>query len=145
MSLFLFFRERRPAEVFSGDDVGVEMEDGLAGFFSRIHHEAETVFCESFGFGDFLHDKEEIGEFLILFFIEIENIGDVEFRDDEDVHGGAGLDIAEREPIVIFVDFVARNFSGGDFAKQTIFHFHFLLTEKHNFNAHTDGKLLPQS
>ncbi len=105
----------------------VEMENGLARFFARIHHEAEAVCRQSFFLRDAFDDEKEIGEFTIGFFVKIQNVFDVKFRNHKDMHRRTGLDVPKRQPIFILIDFVARNLSRRDFTKNTIFHRQFLL------------------
>ena len=111
----------------------MEMENGLSRFFSRIHHEAEAVFLQLFFFRNVFDDKKEISEFSIGFFIEIQNVFDVKFRNDEDVNRRSGLDVSECQPIFVLIDFIARYISRRDFTKNTIFHHKFLL---HTPNHH---------
>jgi len=42
------------------------------------------------------------------------------FGDDEDVNGGVGLDVAEGEDEVVFIDDIRRNLAGDDFFKSVM-------------------------
>ena len=98
------------------------MEDGLSCFFARIHDEAEAIFFQTGFFRDLLHNKEEVGEVFVVLFVESQNVVDMFFRNDKDMNRCSGLDILECKPVVIFVNFGARDFAGSDLAENAVRH-----------------------
>lgn len=98
-------------------NVRMEMEYGLACLFTGINDKAEAVFLQSFCFGNLFDDEEKVSKVFIVFFIKCKNVIHMLLRDHQNMNRCAGFNIPECEPVVILINFCARNFSGSTLQK----------------------------
>jgi hypothetical protein len=104
----------------AGDDVEVDVGDGLAGGFAVGLEEVDAVGAEDLGLdlGDALGDGEDLGEEVVG---EVPDGVEVLLGDDEDVAGHDGADVHEGENVVVLVDLGGGDFAGDDVAEDAVF------------------------
>jgi hypothetical protein len=57
--------------------------------------------------------------------------GDVPLRDQQKMDGGSGINVLKTKDLIVFIDFLAGNSSGNNFAKDAVFViFHGALVQK---------------
>ena len=117
-----FIRARDPIEglaVKPGDDVEVDMGDGLRGARAVILKQIEAIAGQAFHQvgGEALDDRDGMFQELLGKFREDV---DMLFRDDEKVSLLKGADIEEGDHMIIFVDFCCRDGSLNYFTKDTV-------------------------
>lgn len=99
----------------------MEVEDGLSGAGADVHDSAIAVFdgalAGDVGGGE-LAAADEVG-ILGLGFLQA---GNVFFGNDENMRGALRVEIFEGEGVVVFVDFLGRDFAAHDATKQAIRH-----------------------
>jgi len=93
----------------------VQVEYRLSDGTPVVDHQAEV---RQLLFGSHLarHEEEVAGQLRVLL-LHVGHLGDGHFRDHEDVDGCLGVDVAERQSPVIFVDNVGGDLAVDDFLK----------------------------
>ena len=103
----------------AGDEVEVDVEDGLPGDFAIELEEGkaiavEAVFEEG---GHALDGGHHAGE---LFGGQVEEVGRVELGDDEGVAAAEGINVQEGVGVLILKDLVGGDFAADDFAEDAV-------------------------
>jgi hypothetical protein len=117
-----FIRAGDPIEGLSvkpGDDVEVDMGDGLGGARAIILKQIEAIAGQAFHQvgGELLDDRDGVFEELLRKFREDV---DMLFGDDQKVSLLKGADIEEGDHMIIFVDFCCRDGTLNYFTKDTV-------------------------
>ena len=105
----------------SADDVQVDVEHGLTRVGLAVEHKAGTAFFETEVFRDKLCAVEHLAHEFAIFRLHVHDSRDVALRYDQEVYRCLRGDVVEGENIVVFVDFLGRDFTLDDFAEKTIF------------------------
>jgi hypothetical protein len=63
---------------------------------------------------------ETFGQNGIILGSQVVDAADVASRDDEQVHGGVGVDVAENDEVFVFIQKRGLGLAGGDVTEQTI-------------------------
>lgn len=96
------------------------MIDRLPPVAVRVEGETESVFGDSLRLCDLCgHTKEMTGKGLLRL-PNLKNIGQVPFRDYEDVEGRLGVDIVEGDALVILVNRFYRDDLVDEIAEETL-------------------------
>jgi hypothetical protein len=95
------------------------MKNSLPAMLAGVCDNAKTFF-ELLGSYDFFESAVHRQRSAL---IEFKNILHVPARNQQDVSGGNGINIPERECIRIGIHLCRRNSPGHNFAKEAIFHF----------------------
>ena len=117
----LCLRERRPAHFLSADDVQVDVEHGLTRIGLAVEHKAGAAFFETEVLRDKLCAVEHLAHEFAIFRLHVHDGCDVALRHDQKVYRCLRGDVIEGEHVVVFVDFLGRDFTLDDFAEKTIF------------------------
>ncbi len=98
-------------------DVQVDVLDGLAAVSSGIDDDAMAFWNVLFGEsgGDVEEMAEEVGG-------DLGDVGKVVFGNDQEVGGGLGVDVREREGAVVLVEGLDGDFALGDLAEEAVGH-----------------------
>lgn len=94
----------------------MQVGDALPGILSIIDDHPVTagkVFLE----GDLAGDQQEMAEKGLVLLSGFKQPGKGFFRNDQDMDGGLGIDIADGEGQIILIGDVGRYFPGQDFLK----------------------------
>ena len=113
----LLRRERGPAHLGSADHVQVDVKNRLAGVGLAVEHEAGARFFEAEFFRDDLCAVEHLAHEFAIFGLHVHDGCDVALRHHEEVDRGLRGDVVEGEHVVVFVDFLGRDFSLDYFAE----------------------------
>lgn len=100
----------------------MKVGDGFAGMGAVVDDEAVAVFVEAELARDVRSFEKEVSENSLVFgggFVDARN-GFA--RDDKDVGGRGGADVAKRENLVVFVNDVSGDFAISDFLEQRLAH-----------------------
>src|SRR5690606_14912741 len=104
-------------------DMEMQVGDFLAAIDAGIGHEAEPPFrarttavvgCQARSQGN--HSTQPAG----VVGADVLQGYDVAPRDEQQVHGGGGVDVVEGHELVVFVDLLGRDLAAGDFAEDTV-------------------------
>jgi hypothetical protein len=95
------------------------MIHGLTAIFACVDHDAIAV-GESLLFGDSFDGEQEVSHEGVVLGFGIGEFGDRLLGDDEDVDGGLGVEVAEGEGEVVFVDDIGGDFFANDFAENCV-------------------------
>ncbi|OOY35703.1 hypothetical protein BOW46_06525 [Solemya velum gill symbiont] len=98
----------------------VDMKNRLPGSFITIHDNAVALLRNAFNSGYFCSRKIEFAYKLSIFGINIIYRPDMLLRDNQGMGRRYRIEIAERQYIIIFKNYISRNFPVDDFAKNTI-------------------------
>ncbi len=102
----------------AGENMGVEVEDGLAGAGAVVDDQA--VIAETIRLGGALGGQEQPAEEALIGVVGGGEAVEMAFGYDQPVHGGGGFDVFENVIGVVFVDFLGRDLSRGDFTEEAI-------------------------
>jgi len=91
----------------------------LAGSGTRIAHQAKALAVEPLLARDRLHGSHDLSQQLRAG-AGIDDGTHVRFRNDQDVNGGARLDIPKGEHPIVFIDLAAGDLAPGDSAKDAV-------------------------
>lgn len=105
----------------SADDVQVDVEHRLAGISLAVEHETGAAFFEAEVFRDELCAVEHLAHEFAIFRLHVHDGCNVALRHHKEVHRGLRGNVVEGKHIVVFVDFLGRDFTLDDFAEKTIF------------------------
>ena len=105
----------------SADDVQVDVEHGLTRVGLAVEHKTGTAFFETEVFRDQLCAVEHLAHEFAIFRLHVHDGCNVALRHDQKVYRRLRGDVVEGEHIVVFVDFLGRDFTLDDFAEKTIF------------------------
>lgn len=100
----------------------MQMRHGFAGIGSIVKHKPKPVLIQSKLFGDFSGLKQKMSEDLVVGGLSFSDAWDGLFRDDQDMSGSLGFDVAEGDDFVVFVEDGGRDFAGNDLLKQCFAH-----------------------
>ena len=117
----LLCRERRPAHDLPAEHVQVNMEHRLACIGLAVEHET----CAGFFDAELLRDNLCAVQHLAYQFtvgrLHVHDSRNVALGHYQKVHRGLRGNVVEGEHVVVFVDFLGRNFTLDDFAEKTVF------------------------
>ena len=99
----------------------VDVEHRLAGISLAVEHETCAALFEAEVFRDKLCAVEHLAHEFAIFRLHVHDGCDVALRHDQKVYRSLRGDVIEGEHIVVFVDFLGRDFTLDDFAEKTIF------------------------
>ena len=105
----------------SADDVQVDVEHRLAGISLAVEHETGTGFFDPQLLRDNLGAVKHLAHEFAIIRLHVHDSRDVALRHDQEVYRCLRGDVVEGENIVVFVDFLGRDFTLDDFAEKTIF------------------------
>ena len=98
----------------TGEDVQVEVGNGLSPVPAIVDHHPEAVFTQSFLLRDEADPGEEVAEEILIGRVSLADSDDQFSGDEEEMHRSLGGDIAEAETEVVLVDDIGRDFTIGD-------------------------------
>ena len=117
----LVFRERGPAHDLTAEHVQVNVEHRLAGIGLAVEYET----CAGFFDAEFLRDNlctvEHLAHQFAVGRLHVHDGRNVALGHYQKVHRGLRGDVVEGEHVVVFVDFLGRDFTLDDFAEKTVF------------------------
>ena len=96
--------------------------NGHAGIVAHVEGEPVAGLVDAFKAPDLAGEGEEPGERPGVAGLELAGVGDVLAGDDESVNGGAGVDIANGERVVVLGDPLDGNIARGHVAKEAVGH-----------------------
>ena len=109
------------AELFAGEDVEVDVVDGLAGEFADVGDDAVAV-RKALLLRELRDDAVDVADDGLILRRHLGGGGKMLLRDDEEVHGGQGADILEDVAELVLIDLGRRDLPRDDLAEQTIRH-----------------------
>lgn len=113
--------ERGPAHDLAAKHVQVNVEHRLACVGLAVEHEA----CSGFFNTEFLCNNlctiEHFAHEFAIFGLHVHDGCDMALRHHQKVYRGLRGNVVEGEHVVVFVDFLGRDFSLDDFAEKTVF------------------------
>ena len=112
---------RRPVHLAPAEDVQMQVIHGLAAFRTSVYDHAETSGQRLFR-RYLSSDAHQVAEQRFVLFHGVRLRLDVLLRHDEQVHWSNRLDVAEGDALLVFIEFLCRDFAGGDAAKDTFAH-----------------------
>ncbi len=98
----------------------MDMKNRLPGSFITIHDNAVALLRYTFHGSNFCSCKIEFADQLCIVGTNIIDRGYMLFRDNQGMGGRLRIKIAERQYIIIFKNYISRNFPVDDFAENTI-------------------------
>ncbi len=101
----------------------MEMINGLTSMIAAIEDGTEATSGDSELRGDMLRGLKEILKNVRIFQCDIEHIGNVFFRDDQDMNRRLRTNIAKSEDPLVLENLLRREGALGDFTKNTFFGF----------------------
>ena len=113
---------RRPGHVASAQDVDVQVRHALAAVLAVVDDQPVAAFVQSqFGrhFGGL---EQQVAEQLVVFRLGLGQARDGFFGNHQNVLGRLGIDVAQREHQVVFINDGRGNFPRDDFFKQCLAH-----------------------
>ena len=103
----------------AAEEVDVEVGDCLAAVGTVVDDDAEAVFADPFFLGDAGDAGHHVAEESLIVVFGEGDAGDWLSGDEEEVGGGTGVDVAEAEAELVFVDDVGGDFAVGDFLEES--------------------------
>lgn len=97
------------------------MEYGLTGISLAVEHKAGPAFFETEVFRDELCAVKHLAHEFAIFRLHVHDGCDVALRHDQEVYWCLRGDVVEGEHVVVFVDFLGRDFTLDDFTEKAIF------------------------
>ena len=117
----LVFRERGPTHHLAAKHVQVDVEHRLARVGLAVEHEA----CSGFFNTEFLCNNlctiEHFAHQFAVGGLHVHDGRNVALGHYQKVHRGLRGNVVEGEHVVVFVDFLGRDFTLDDFAEKTVF------------------------
>ena len=110
------------AELASADKVKVEVVNRHAGCVANIEGEPVSGFVDAFGPAHLAGEGEQPGERFGVSCFDLAGVRNVLAGNDEVVDGGAGVDVADGESMVVLGDPFDGDIAGGHAAKEAIGH-----------------------
>ena len=121
LAIVLLSGERGPAHNLAAEHVQVNVEHRLAGIGLAVEHKA----CAGFFDAEFLCDNlcavEHLSHELAVGRLHVHDGRNVALGHYQKVYRGLRGDVVKGEYVVVFVDFLGRDFSLDDFAEKTVF------------------------
>ncbi len=114
-------------QVVAGEEMQVDMEDGLAAAALGVDQQAVTLLAHSQLLGDIARLEQHAPQQGRAGGIDLVHRVDVAVGDDENVDGGGGVMIPEGRQFVILVDDAGGLGAGYDLAEDARFVFHIAL------------------
>ena len=108
----------RPGELASGEKVDVKVGYGFSAVGAVVNDDPEAGFGYSEGGGERGCGQKEVAEQGGVVAGGLCDSGDGLFRNDEDVGGGLGVDVADGHAEVVFVEEGGWYFAGDDFFEE---------------------------
>ena len=96
------------AELFAGEDVEVDVVDGLAGEFADVGDDAVAV-RKALLLRELGNDAVDVADDGLILRRHLGGGGKMLLRDDEEVHGGQGVDILEGVAELVLIDLGRRD------------------------------------
>ena len=106
---------RRPAELASAEQVGVEVAEGLTAVVPLVNYQSIPV-GQSLGLRDLLGSVENVQ--MVSRFRKLREARDLRLGDDQDVHRCLRFDVPNRENVVVLIDEVAGNLAIEDLGEE---------------------------
>jgi len=108
------------AHALAANEVQVHVVDLLAAIGAGVHDEAVAGFGDALLLGEGAHQAEHAPGEGFVFGLEGIVVGDVLVRDDENVGGGGGIDVAEGGDGLVGIYGIAGNLPGDDLAEDAV-------------------------
>ena len=108
---------RRPFHPPAAKDVKMQMVDCLSPVAVTVHHEPVATLGNAFSLGKFFGSKEEPGQQLYIFIIQIVQRADVFPRDKERVNRRLWVEVIEADDVLVIMKDFCRDFSFCNAAK----------------------------
>lgn len=109
---------RGPAQGGAGQDVGVDVEDGLAGLRARVEDQPELAV--RLGARDLVREPDDRGEQGWVGGRELRDVAVMSAGHDEHMQRSLGMEVPERDDVTILGDDVGRDLPGDDPAEQAL-------------------------
>ena len=100
----------------------MEVVDGHAGGFTDVEGEPVAGLVHALRAAHLASEGEEGGQGLGVARLDLAGVGDVFAGDDEDVHGRAGVDIADSEGVLVFGDPLDGDVARSHVAEEAVGH-----------------------
>lgn len=113
---------RRPAHRAAAQDVGVDVGDGLAGFWSRVEDDAVAAVRDAFADGHLVGVLDKVCQQAVASARQLGQVGMVVARDHQDVDGSLRIYVTESDRSGISGYDRRRYFSGRNTAEQAVWH-----------------------
>lgn len=94
--------------------VDVQVRDGLTAIGAVIDRDAEAGVADAFLAGDGSGGEQEVAKKGGVFRLGFADAGDHDFRDDEEMGGRLGADVAEGDALAVLVQDLRGDFPGDD-------------------------------
>lgn len=117
----LFIGEWGPAHDLAAKHVQVDVEHRLSGVGLAVEYEACARFFDTEFLGDNLCAVKHLAHQFAVGGLHVHNRRNVALGHYQKVHRGLRGDVVEGEHVVVFVDFLGRDFTLDDFAEKTVF------------------------
>lgn len=98
----------------------MQMKDRLPGFGSGVDDGAEAVPGDAFLPRDLRRKAQQMTEQGVMLTRGVIERREVLARNQQHVRGSLRVEIAERDGVIVFVDFLRWNLTCDDFAKETV-------------------------
>ena len=115
----LFLGAELFAKLSSGQDVEVEVPDGLAGVLAAVVDDAEAGSQILPQLRDDLKTLGDIGGILRR---DVRSAGDMELWHHKEMDRGLGVQVVEGDDIIVLVPFRRRDFPGDDFTSSRTYY-----------------------
>lgn len=113
--------ERGPAHDLAAKHVQVDVEHRLACVGFAVEHKACTRFLDTEFLRDQLGAVKHLAHQFAVGRLHVHDGRNVALRHYQKVHRGLRGNVVEGEHVVVFVDFLGRDFTLDDFAEKTVF------------------------
>lgn len=98
------------------------MVDRLPCIGARVHYKTESTLIDGEVFCELLGDENHVPNEFVVGFLQGGDAGDVLLWDDEDVDGRLGMNVLERDDLLILIDDLAFDPLCGDFTEDAFLH-----------------------
>ena len=109
----------RPAHLAPAENVTMQMRNRFASVRAVIDHKTITAFLQAGFLRDFSCLQQNMSEHFVVARLRLGNSRDHLFRNNQNMHGRAGFDVAQRENQIVFVNNLRRDLSRDYFLKQS--------------------------
>ncbi len=117
----------RPTHLRTTEQVQMQMINSLASVISTIEHRSKAAAGNSELSGDVLRRQKKIFKHTRVLHSYVENVGDVFFRDDQNMNGCLGANILESKDALILKYLLSRQGPLDNLAEDTFFGFSFIV------------------
>ena len=108
----------RPFQLPRGQDVHVQMRDGLSGIGAVIDNETKAGFITTQAAGNFACGQHHVAQEGGIPFIGQGQTRNGLAGNEQQMRGSLGTDVPEADALIVLIDNVRRNFPGSNYFKQ---------------------------